>query len=792
MLKNYFITALRNVRRQQLTTLINTAGLAMGITCALVIYLMISFATSYNTDFANSDRLFRLVTDVTNQNGDGGTGGVPPPLPEAVMLEISGIELQTFISAASSETLVRTGQDVEDFKYFQFNEHVAYTEPAYFDIFSITIKSGSFDQFNEPSKVVINETMAETLFPGEDAVGRILQVNGKDGFQVIAVANDLPDNTDIPFKFLISYETIRKEYLEQTGWGSVSSDDQLYMVLSDNVRSEDVEKQFPAFIDKHFEENNSTITYRLQPAREWHQDDRYTNYSQRTFSNTNVISLSLVAVFLIITACVNFINLKTALALQRIREIGIRKVLGSGKKELIFQFMGETFLIVLTATLLSLGIAELLLIQLNALLESDLHITFSLGFMVFLLGLILTITLLAGLYPALVIAKYNPALAIKNVVNTSGRKGMKFRKSLVTFQFFISQFFIIGTIVLISQMNYIASLDLGFATESILNIPVPDSENQKKKSLKAEILQIPQVELASLMYSTPVSGSISITDYNIGSEDELLTAIKVADQDYLTMYDIPMLAGIGLDDSDTINSLVVNEKWVTQSGFDSPDEALGTMVSIWGYDVPVVGVVKNFHTVSARGDIQAVTIMSGLGNVRQLGVKVRTSNLSSTVENIEDVWKKFYPEYTFEYEFLDSYIADFYESERRMTQIFSFFSLVAIGIGMLGLFGLIAFTTERRIKEVSVRKVMGASVKQIFMMFSWDVLKLVFIAFLFSAPLAWYVMNKWLENYTFQVDMDILTFLIALLATIIISLATISYRSWQTAYTNPADSFRAD
>jgi ABC-type antimicrobial peptide transport system permease subunit len=792
MLKNYFITAWRNLRRQHLTTLVNITGLALAITCTLIIYLMVTHALSYNDHFENNERLYRLVGKNANNPGRNTNPGVPPPLPEAMKEDISGIDAQVFISALSTETLIRTGSNESNFKYFQKNEYVAYTEPSFFDVFSFAIVQGSTGSFFEPKKIIITESVAKTLFPDGEALGQVIQINGEAGFEIIAVMEDSPEASDIPFEMLISYSTIKEKYLAETGWGSVSSDDQVYMLLKDNVTPEEINTQFVSFVQKHYENDENPTVYNLQHASDWHVNDNYGNYSHNTFPKAAIITVSLIAVFLIITGCVNFINLKTALALHRTREIGIRKVLGSGKWQLILQNLGETFLVVLAATLISLGLTEVLLIQVNSLLEADMHITFSAGFVAFLIGLMLLVTILSGLYPAMVIANYQPALAIKNVASTSGRKGATLRKGLVTFQFFISQFFIIGTIVLIAQTDYIASLDLGFSTNSILNVPVPDSSNEKKKSVKAELERLAKVEQVSLMYSTPASGSVSITDYSIGTEDELLTAIKIADQDYLTMYNIPLLAGEGLDESDTITKLVVNEKWTIQSGFDSPDQALGTMVEIWGYNVPVVGVVKDFHTVSVNGDIQAVTIMSGLGNVRQLGIKIRTGDMQETVAAIEGVWKKFYPEYTFEYEFLDEYIAGFYESEKAMTRIFSFFSVVAIVIGMLGLLGLIAFTTERRMKEVSVRKVMGASVQQIFMMFSWDVIKLVFVAFLFAAPLAWYLMTKWLENYTFRIELELYIFFIGLALTSLIAILTISYRSWKAAYTNPAESLRSE
>ncbi len=795
MLKNYFISAIRSMRRQELTSLINITGLSLGITCAIVIFLLVQFANSYNDFFDHQDRLFRVVTDVQNSQGSGGTPGVPPPMPESMKQDINGIETQAFISAShGGETLIRKEKADGEFEYFQLDENVAYTEPSFFKLFTPDIIAGSSEKFGLPKKVIISEEVASQWFPDSDGVGEVIQLNREDGFEVIAIMETPPDNSDIPFELLISYSTIKDSYLEDTGWESVSSDDQVYLRLEKEAKADHINEQLNQFEEKHFPENElGERTFKLQNVSEWHSNDRYGNYSYKTVSDASIISMSLVAVFLILTACVNFVNLKTALALRRTREIGIRKVLGSGKKQLVFQFLGETFLTVLVATLLSMGLSELMLLEMNEILETELHIRFTAEFTGFIILLMVIVTLAAGAYPAKVIAGYQPALAIKNVVSSSGKKEAFFRKSLVTFQFFISQFFIIGTIVLISQMNYVESLDLGFHTESIINVPVPRSENSTKKVLKNTLSGVPGVENVSLISSTPASGSVSITNYDIGTDQtDLLTAVKIADENYFELYNMELLAGQGLDASDTINRLVVNEKWALQSGFEDPGDALGTMVKIWGYNVPVTGVVKNFHTISARENIQPVVVMSGLGNARNASLKLVTSNLNETMGAVEKAWKQVYPEYTFEYEFLDEYIAGFYDSERTLSRIFSFFSGVAILIGMLGLFGLISFSTERRMKEIGVRKVMGASVMQIVLMFSWDVIKLILVSFLFAAPLAWYVMTQWLANYTFKVDISIFVFISGFALTALISLLTIGYRSLKVAYVNPANTLRSE
>ncbi|MEL7006499.1 MAG: FtsX-like permease family protein, partial [Bacteroidota bacterium] len=356
-----------------------------------------------------------------------------------------------------------------------------------------------------------------------------------------------------------------------------------------------------------------------------------------------------------------------------------------------------------------------------------------------------------------------------------------------------SQVFVIGTIVIISQLNFIRDQDLGFAPEAIINIEIPENNNSKKATLKTEIERMNGVEQVSLIYTNPTSGSVSVTDFHLpNSADEYLSALKYGDANYLDIFDISILEGRPLGNSDTINQIVVNEEWVKYSGMTSNDEAVGTMVRVHGREVPVVGVMQDFHSTSLRNKLTPLMLMNNINSYRRLAIKLNLSNLDQTTAQIRNTWKELFPEYDFEYRFVDDQIAEFYEGVSDMAFIFGFFSMIAILIGCLGLFGLASFMVNQKIKEIGVRKVLGASVGSILRLFSKEYFILVVVAFLFAAPIAGYIMEQWLQNFEYKINMGWVIFASGIIVTLAISMLTVSYKSIRAATANPVDSLRTE
>jgi ABC-type antimicrobial peptide transport system permease subunit len=466
------------------------------------------------------------------------------------------------------------------------------------------------------------------------------------------------------------------------------------------------------------------------------------------------------------------------------------------------QFLGETAMVTLLAVLFSICLAQLALSFLNPFLEIDLSLSFASnqGLLIFVSLVFIIVSVLSGMYPALVLSGFKPAQALKSQINNRNSSGFMMRKGLVVVQFFISQFFIIGTIVLISQTKYFHSKDMGFRKDAIINIPIPeeenpatDSTNSKMRSLKTEIDRLAGVEQSSLCYTPPASGNVSGTGFILeGETDEKRknTQVKAADSNYISLYDLKLLAGTSLPESDTIAGFVVNRKFAEVAGFTNPSDIIGKRVRIWRKTEPVVGVVENFHTGSLHQEINATVLLSRISNYRSLSIRVNPESFQSNLPEIRKMWEETYPNHIFDYSFLDENIRNFYEGEQRNATLIMIFTSLAIFIGCLGLFGLVTFMANQKTKEIGVRKVLGASVESIMFMFSKEFLMLIVVGFVLAAPLAWFVMDEWLSEFAYRIELSAWIFIAGMGVTLIIALLTVGYRSLRAATANPVKSLR--
>lgn len=618
MLKNYFKTTLRNLSRNLTNTFINVFGLSLGITCSLVLFLLAMFLLSYDRYHTNFDRIYRIVSSSNDQQGNRIFGnGVPSPMPDAVREEIPGIDKLVFISNKNSNSLIGIqDKDKKNWKYFEEQEGIAFSEPEYFEIFSRNLLKGSFLDFNQPNKVILSAKLAEKYFGTTDITGKEFILDKEQTLQVVGVMEEAPRNSDFPFNMLISYATIKTDYVEH-GWGSVSSDDQIYLLLSEHTSPAQVDENLRAFKEKQDPENEQDQVYFLQPLKDLHFDKRFGNYRHATVSYGSILAMALVAFFIMLTACINFINISTAVAVKRSKEVGVRKVMGSTRSQLVKQFLGETFVIVALAITVSLGLAELLLLYLNPFMEINLSINWLSDGKIelFLLCILIVVTIMAGLYPSIVMARLKPAVIIKNKWANAKTSGFSLRKMLVAFQFIITPFFIIGTLVLVAQMKFLRESDLGFKTDAVIVLNLPDAEISRKKTLKANIQNLAGVSNVSLANTTPISGSISVIDIKLEDDPQpYYMDVKWVDENYLEMYEIPLLAGEGLHAVDTLNRIVVNQEFLKLAGISDPQEIIGKTVDINGFSVPVTGVVKNFNSRNLRMTMKPLMVMNGLRN----------------------------------------------------------------------------------------------------------------------------------------------------------------------------------
>lgn len=452
--------------------------------------------------------------------------------------------------------------------------------------------------------------------------------------------------------------------------------------------------------------------------------------------------------------------------------------------------------------LLSLGLTQIALSFINIFLEIKLGLNFSSDGLlwVFIIGVTLVVALLSGLYPSLVISGFKPALALKNQINNKSSSGYNLRRGLVVLQFVISQFFIIGTIVLISQMNYFQKTELGFRKDAVLLVPIPLQEAptfgngvSKMRTMREEISGMAGVEVASLSSTPPSSGSVSGTGFMFEGQDEseqIDTEIKQIDGNYLDLFQLKLVAGTNLLDVDTATGFLVNEQLVKAAGVENSIDIIGKRIKVWGKTLPIVGVVKNFHTVSLKAAIEPMVMMNRLRGYETLSVKIHPAQMKEVIANIKNKWEVAYPEYIFDYQFLDEHIREFYKEDQKMSILLGGFTSMAIFIGCLGLFGLATFMANQKTKEIGVRKAHGASVESIVLLFSKEYIRLLFIGFLIASPLAWFVMNQWLNDFEYKITIGPEIFLMGFGITLVIAILTVGYRSLKAALVNPIKSLR--
>lgn len=801
MFINYFKTALRNLLREKGSAILNLAGLTLGITGSLVLFLLVRHLATFDDFHTNVDRVYRVVTESDSNNGRFFTSGVPRPLPDAFRQDFPEAEEVTFTSYRSN-TMIRVPQSDGEVKKFQEEAGVVFGEPNFFRVFDRPLYIGDAAKgLDEPYEAIISRSLATKYFNREDVVGEVVKHDTIE-YKITAVMEDHVENTDFPFTLMLSYASINRQE-DESRWTSIWSDEQCYILLKENESRSKIEARMPAFVTKYLGKDNfRNQNFTLQPLRELHFDDRYSTYSYNTAPREMLMALAVIAVFLILTACINFVNLSTAEAIKRSKEVGIRKSLGSSRAQLIMQFLGETTLVTSIAMLLSLGLTQMALSLLNPFMDLSLKMDFSSDPMLwaFVLGITVVVSLLSGAYPSLIISGFKPVLAIKNQINNRSASGYNLRRGLVVLQFFISQFFIMGTIILLSQMNFFQSQDLGFRKEAVLLIPIPERESpgqendaSKMRTLREEISRLAGVDGVSLSSTPPSSGQVNGTGFFFEGENEDQrrdTQVKQVDGNYIPLYDLRMVAGKNIEDFDTARGFVVNEELVRIAGMERPEDILGRRMHMWGRTLPIVGVVGDFHTVSLHRPIEPTVLMNNIEGYRTMSIRLRQSQLQDVVNVVKNKWEAAYPEHIFDYQFLDESIREFYEGEQKMSVVLTVFTCIAIFIGCLGLFGLATFMANQKTKEIGVRKTLGASVESIVFLFSREYVKLILIGFLLASPAVWYLMNKWLETFTYKITIGPFVFVAGLAVTLTVAILTVGYKSFKAAVVNPIRALR--
>lgn len=792
MLNNYFKIALRNLWKHKSYTVINVMGLALGIASSMVIYYIVQYELSFDTFHKHADRIYRITSSVKHGEETHYFNAVPKPLPEAFRQDFAG-DIEKLLVV--EQTLGRV--KIEDETIF-IEEAIAFTENGYFTFFDFPLVAGnSSTVLNKPNEVVFSEALSKKLFgSAEHAIGKVFSFISNDRsyeLEVTGIMQDLPKNTDFEFKMLISYSSKRED--EEYVWDSWNSAFNVYVLLSDNIMPEALTSQFDQFLRKYAGEENvekANRSLHLQPLEDMHYNEKYPGFPDRIMSKETLAGLILLAGLLVILACVNFVNLATAISTKRSKEVGIRKTLGSSRKQIILHFMGEALFVTLLASLLALCLAELGLVQLKKLYThlEPVSLQLNMSGVVFFLLLIGIITNVAGFYPGWLLSRFKPVHMFKPVMVVVHRRRFSLRQGLVVFQFFISQVFIVCTLVIAQQLNFVRSAPLGFDENAIITVDLRDRSPQSRERFKTMLSGEAGVENMTFSAFSAISQNMYGGTYTIEGQEEKQASLQFADRQFFDTHGMELLAGTVFTPSDSGSGFVVNESFVQALGLEQPQQALGKFVSVWSFELPIVGVVANYHTNDFGQKIHPLLITNHSPQYGNLSIKVDMSHMQNVIKKLEEAWKLTYPEYTFRYEFLDERVAGFYRDYDRNFSLAQVFAGMAIFIGCLGLYGLVMFMVERKTKEIGIRKVLGASIRHILSFFSKEFIKLVLIAFVLAAPLAYYLMQQWLQNFAYKIEIGFVVYAGSLLFILALVLFTVGYQSVKAALANPVDALR--
>ena len=793
MFKNYLKIAFRNLWRHRVFSFINIMGLTVGMTACFLIFLYIRFELSYDSFHAKADRTYRIVSDIKTPTEVINAGGPSWAVPHHLPKEFPEVEATVRVSGAS--LLVRKG----DVKFQE--ENTLWADSTFFQVFDFKLIKGNpktalKDQFS----IVFTESAAKKYFGKSDPIGQTILLTG-DGLNatVTGVMKDIPDNSQIKADMLVSMSTLTGNFNKglDDQWGNYGS--KAFVLLKSGTDPKAFQAKLPGFLEKYhgkgMKESQMFVTLFLEPLK-----DVYL-YSKRDGKNTgninNVYIFSVVAVFILLIACINFINLTTARSTERAKEVGIRKVVGAAKTQLARQFVGESVLICLIAFALTVALSAALLPLFNQLSGKNV----SLGIfenstnilMLFLASIV--IGLLAGIYPALVLSSFKPVIVLKGRFAT-GTRGIVLRKALVVAQFSISIALIIGTIVVYNQMKYMRSRELGFSKDQMVIIKT--SNDPAKDAFRQSLTSIPAVKSTAMSSSVPGTGNPGAYSEIENKNGDLQIAnldLYFVDFDYIPHFKIQMAAGRPFSKeflTDTTQAMILNEAAVKMFGYASAQEAIGRRFKQWGREGKIIGVIKNFHFRALQEPIKPLSMRIEPGGANLVSVNISSANVPATIAAIESKWKSLVPNRPFSYFFLDEFFDQQYRSEERFGKLFLNFAILAIFISCLGLLGLASYSTMQRTKEIGIRKVMGASVQGIINLLSKEFLKLVIISFFIAMPLAWYFMNMWLEDFAYRTNIGWWVFVIAGIIALVIALFTVSFQAVRAAIANPVRSLRTE
>ncbi|GIL22086.1 MAG: ABC transporter permease [Bacteroidota bacterium] len=817
MIKNYFTVALRNLRKHSFYTFINVAGLSLGISICFIIVLFVRHELSYDRHFANADRIYRVHSELKFGGNHYNMTYAPAPMAAQLAQDYPEVAAAIRFRERGSYLVKRTTENIRE-------DRVIWADKDFFKVFQVPILAGDpAKALTEPNAIAISQRIAEKYFPGEEALGQTLILDDKINAKITAIYQNLPSNTHFHFDILIAMEGL--DEAKSPVW--LSNNFQTYVLLNEGASVSQLNAKIPALITKHmipqladalgpdftlekFTAEGNLFAYTLEPLTDIHLKSALSGEFEPNFDITYVYLFGAVAAFILLIACVNFMNLSTARSANRAKEVGMRKVMGSMRSHLIRQFLMESILLSMVSFVLATVLAYLLLPVFNSLASRELSIPFSNPNLYAVIAIAAVfIGMLAGIYPSFFLSAFKPVSVLKGNVALGMKSGF-IRSSLVVFQFTISIILVIGTMAVFRQLNYIQNKKLGFNKDQVIMIDDAYALGDNKQAFKEMVKQDPRILNATISGYLPVSGTWRSDTpwWAEGKEAKAENMVSMqnwaVDYDYITTMGMTVKEGRGFSPefpSDS-SAVILNEAAALALNFNG--EVVGSRIQTFDADyvtevdrnklqtLTVVGVVENFHFESLRQNVSPVMMFLAKRPGGIISFRIQAGNTQEIVTNIEKKWKELAPGQPFTYYFLDERFNNMYASETRLSKVFGIFTGLAILIACLGLFALTSFTAEQRTKEIGIRKVLGASVSSIVLLLSKEFGKLIAIAFVLAAPAAWYGVNWWLKDYTYKTEIGIGLFLFAGIAAFVVAWVTMSFQSFRAATSNPVDSLKSE
>tara|TARA_R110001599_G_scaffold203055_1_gene399992 strand:- start:17210 stop:19633 length:2424 start_codon:yes stop_codon:yes gene_type:complete len=807
MTKTFILSIIRNLWKNRVTSAINVLALTLGLSSILFLFVQNRYENSFDIHQPKADRIYRVNTTMEYPNRTINSGNTQSMLIKVMRNDYP--ELEGLIQVHGRQNaLLAVNPGASNEKVFEEQNNLILADSSFLKHFDYNFIVGNKrTALDTRNAIVLSEKMVEKYYP--DFIGKEAALLGKeislyDSLRVFitGVIETPASNSSIPFQLLASSEIYYQvNDWDRDNWGNISSG-MTFVVLKEGQTPESFEKRFPEMVKKHrSEEAASSTSYSLINLIDIHNEPKWGFAGNYTNDSSITIGFTAIGLFIMLSACINFINIQTVQVMTRSKEVGIRKVLGGTRLQLIFQFLVETVLLTTISFVFAIWITELALNGWNDLLSIvGMNMQIDASVLLFGVGLILLVSLVAGLYPALKLSSFDPSESLRSGFSalTRSKSGFNLRQVLVVTQFTITQLMIIGTIVVSVQMDYFINKDLGFDKEEMITINTYNQDRQKTDRLIRAIEAMPEVISYSFSSGPPMDAGRNSTSFKeVGHEDkgDMKTRNKFVDHRYLSTYNIELIAGRDFRESeynDTIDAFIVNEAFVKQLEVNSPEEAIGKQILCYGVRAVIVGVTKDFHADKLDQEISPMILFPWHHNVSGADLKIAAANLGPALDKLEGIWAEVFPTRTLQFQTVDDFITESYLVEDIMAKSIRIFSLVAICIGCLGLYGLVSFMSVKRKKEIGIRKVLGASFGQILFSFSNRFFILTFVAFLISAPLAYFSMDLWLANYVYRIPLSWEIFAFGLLITLLLTMLTVGYISFRAARTNPAETLQVE